>query len=296
VRCSGKDSVLYDSMVPDPLSLWSHQTGISPYLSSSGERFISFGLSGSAVDDELVDAVGNSNADWFRSFVYNNKINRVPIKSQVANLANTVLLFSDGKSSATAFGNTADQKISLFKGFNFNGTSEVSAKVIIGNADQRKITQNNLMWLYGVGSGISGSLNGSNINSNSDYVVIERPIGYKYGVLSVLEQGRSNVFRYDKYGNFADMLEQSIDTRMFKPETNTLEEGPIKINFVTDNGESYKVLTPAEIHDNTFNSSNLDLYATSSLPFFDDDITRNRIYKSTDGSELTVSVVSDTIT
>lgn len=300
-RINNTNSVYYDTMVPDPIELWKYQTGISPVVSSSGDTILGFGLSGSAVDPTLRTVTANPNPMWFKSFVYDNSLGRVSFNSQVVNLKNTKFSFLDGELSSTSFTNGFDQFLTKFKDFNFNvhktaPDNETGAVVILDDDKALKITKNNLMWLYGVGTGISGTLKGDRpSSSNGDYIVDQRPIGYKHGIMSVLPFGKSNVFRGDKFGNFADMLEQSVDARSFIPDTNTLTEGPVKINFVVAGEEAgnYTILSRDEISANTFNSSNLDLYATSSIPYFDDDITRNRVYQTADGGEATVTVRSD---
>ena len=105
--------------------------------------------------------------------------------------------------------------------------------------------------------------------------------GYKYG-LSGFKIRNSAVFRRDHYGHFRDMLEQRLETTMFKPQPNKItrkqlrrpqatrarkDNGPVMIRFRDTNG---KLTRP----DKTW-SSNLSNRATSSLPYFDGEV-RNR--------------------
>jgi hypothetical protein len=154
------------------------------------------------------------------------------------------------------------------------------------------------MWLYGFGTGISGSLEGYNANSPASfrYRIKQRPKGYKYGIHSINPIGQSNIFRYDKFGHLADMLEQSHDGIFYNIQQNYVTETPIMIKFVSEESESvYKILDKASVVSNTFNSSNLNSFATSSLPYFDDNLPRNRSYQTDTGddSKTLVTIVRD---
>jgi hypothetical protein len=156
------------------------------------------------------------------------------------------------------------------------------------------------MWLYGFGSGISGSLKGSNPDANEHYTVTERPRGYKYGVMSVVPTGRTTVYRSNRYGQYADMIEQGKDTIYLLPGKN-ISEGPVNIKFVSrENDTTFKILNSSTVFANTVQSSNISTTATSSLPYFDDDIHRNRgtgvqTQTTTTAATQTITVVSEDI-
>jgi hypothetical protein len=299
-RLSNNKEVFFDTLLPDPTRLWQQQTGASPVLSSSGETLLSFGsLNNNAQNPEIANLLASSsNSKWFKSNVYNNNLGRVVLESQRKNLANTILFFNENSGSVIANNNGKDQFIKTFKSFNFNGNESVSGVPTITSKNQ---IQNYLMWLYGVGTGPFGSLSGINPDGDENYVVTQRPRGYKYGVMSTTEMFRSNVFRYDKFGNFADMLEQSFDTATFDKFGNALKEQPVKINFVVqENDNTFKILDSKSVLANTFNSSNIDIHASSSLPFTDDGVAVNRGVASTStevetSSRSTVTVVRDAI-
>ena len=62
------------------------------------------------------------------------------------------------------------------------------------------------------------------------------------------------------------------------------------IKFVAkDENQDFIILDELEITSNTAESSNLSLYATSSLPFFDDLSTTNRSYESTSDDILEIN-------
>ena len=91
-------------------------------------------------------------------------------------------------------------------------------------------------------------------------------------------------FRYDKFGQFRDMLEQRLDSKgyEFKYTSNALPipnfirtfgnspiPSPIVVSFVSQS--STINVTPSDTR-----SGNLSFECTSSLPYYDDDIPRNR--------------------
>ena len=89
------------------------------------------------------------------------------------------------------------------------------------------------------------------------------------------------VFRPDRFtGQYADIIQQQYDTRFFDEKTNTISDPPVVIKFVLpdEENEVFLVLDESEIIANTFESSNISIYATSSLPYFDQVVPRNRSY------------------
>ena len=94
------------------------------------------------------------------------------------------------------------------------------------------------------------------------------------------------------------MLEQSHDTIFYNVVDKDASEAPVQINFVTEeNVGVYKILDKQSVSANTFQSSNTNVFATSSLPYFDDDTVRNRSYSSATGDDVKtlVTIVRDEI-
>ena len=87
--------------------------------------------------------------------------------------------------------------------------------------------------------------------------------GFRYGIASIEKLNSSAVFRYDRYGQFRDMLEQRIDTRFFVTSENDIgvQDGPVKVLFV-DNSNN-------RVDPDQTTSQNLSEFFTSSLPYFD---------------------------
>ena len=293
VRLSSGRQIFYDTLVPDPVKLWETLSGESVTIQSNGLRAI--GIGGGTHPNSGSHGVSE---DWLRSFVYNNSLERVDISAQETNLKDTIIYFADGDTSGETYTNgNGDQYIERYKGFNFNGTSILSGIARKNSNDFSKIIKNNLMWLYGYGSGVSGSLKGTNITDPASfrYQVTQRPRGYKYGILSVDPIGRSNIFRYDKFGQLSDMLEQSHDSIFYNIEKKDFGESPVQINFVSEEGVGkYKILDKDSVIANTNNSSNINVFATSSLPYFDDDVVRNRTYPSGEDQTL-ITIVLDEV-
>jgi hypothetical protein len=134
--------------------------------------------------------------------------------------------------------------------------------------------------------------------------------GWRYGLIDGNPHYTSAVFRRDRFGQFRDMLEQRINSTTILDAKNspinylgdvetpamplppdvvsflgtnefgeTLKEGtifrPVTVSFVKQSiSPENKLIYPSVLPTNTW-SSNLSMYATSSLPYFDD-IGRNR--------------------
>jgi len=122
---------------------------------------------------------------------------------------------------------------------------------------------------------------------------LHRPKGFKYGIINALPQFTKNIYRGDKFGQRADMLEQAQDSRFLVGSSFT-SDGPLRIRFVLDDDDNdqYVYLNENEIINNTYESSNLSIYATSSLPFFDDETPRNRDYDNISLPSSILEVVS----
>jgi hypothetical protein len=93
----------------------------------------------------------------------------------------------------------------------------------------------------------------------------QRPVSlgsaYRYGISNVEPQYSRSVWRLDHFGHFRDILEQ----RQFTATPGS--EPPIKCRFFSGSVS----VTP----ENTI-SQNLSVFATSSLPYFDDETSHNR--------------------
>ncbi len=136
------------------------------------------------------------------------------------------------------------------------------------------------------GHGYNGYGNGSHFD-----FFCGKPRGWRYGLLNAFPTRPTCVFRRDRYGQFRDMLEQRMYTAFYVDDPgdiaiDRIEKGlpprrrqlprrlPIRTVFRTpvwqDPTATTFVVKPAETQ-----CSNLNLYSTSSLPYFDGEV-RNR--------------------
>ena len=114
----------------------------------------------------------------------------------------------------------------------------------------------------------------------------------KSGNLTKITLNPMYVFNNSHFGYYSDMIIQGRDSRFIDDpstsEDDIVTKSPIKIQFVRseydDTGldvRAFFAIRPSDINNTselTYQSSNLSLYATSSLPFFDDGIVKNRSY------------------
>ena len=89
-------------------------------------------------------------------------------------------------------------------------------------------------------------------------------------------------FNIKHYGHIADNIRQGLDGRFDSRETAVLTKF-VKSNYDLKNGEfrTFSLIKPSDVDGtsyDTYQSSNISLFATSSLPFFDDNTVRNRTY------------------
>jgi hypothetical protein len=118
----------------------------------------------------------------------------------------------------------------------------------------------------------AGDSNIAAVNKRYFSVPVDGATGFRYGLMGIEPTKSATIFRYDKYGQFRDMLEQRPFGRFF----NNLGErrnirgvsqrigqktGPITIRFMSG---STSILPSSAAQ-----SSNISTVASSSLPYFD---------------------------
>ena len=97
--------------------------------------------------------------------------------------------------------------------------------------------------------------------------------GFKYGLLNAIPTNTTAIYRHDTYGQYRDMLEQRLYTKLYQDEIDddglitdlkVLGEAAIDIKFRPR-------LNPEEtVKPAATNSQNLSAFYTSSMPYFDD--------------------------
>ena len=126
---------------------------------------------------------------------------------------------------------------------------------------------------FGVGDGISGSAELQHVPYGTRRAT---PVirGWKYGLMSAIPLNSSCVFRRNRFGQYRDMLEQRLQTRFFTGEDDRTVSAvtykgvtapAVYVRFV--DSETGDTTTPINTH-----SQNLSTYATSSVPYFEDQV------------------------
>lgn len=149
-----------------------------------------------------------------------------------------------------------------------------------------------------------------NATGNSGFVITSSysnkslglPEGYAlnpYGMINLTPLTHNYVFRGSTYGQFADLVYASPNTKFVdfknfskrndsKPSKAKVTSAAVNVTFVTGSRttslpvRSFRRVTPAMqiTSEPYFQSSNISTECTSSLPFYDDDVPRNRTYPS----------------
>ena len=108
-------------------------------------------------------------------------------------------------------------------------------------------------------------------SSTSTQVLIDKKFtgarGFRYGIVNTEPYFTNGVFRYDRFGQFRDMLEQRLDTRFYDASNSStyILDSVVNIQFVFQDSEgNVDLVSPSSTI-----SQNLSHFATSSLPFFD---------------------------
>ena len=141
--------------------------------------------------------------------------------------------------------------------------------------------------VYGTPSGLIQSESVGHTHFNTLEYHYEPTIrGWKYGILNGAPQFSKAHFRRDHFGQFRDMLEQRLDSKFAIVDLNEyLEEN---VQKKTKIGSARVVSSPINVsfidlttkqHTDPYNtrlSSNISIECTSSLPYYDDNVARNR--------------------
>lgn len=125
---------------------------------------------------------------------------------------------------------------------------------------------------------------------------------YQSGGSNIIKLGGSPKYYFNSkhYGFYSDNIRQGLDSRfkIKKGDTfdNNVFEQTVKVQFVESEYDNedlrFRIFKPIRSDEITgtayeeFQSSNISLFATSSIPFFDDNVVRNRTYVD---DRLTVS-------
>lgn len=262
VKCNNVKDRYYDSMQPDLIDLISTSN-------NSGENIGSYLDSGVGLQ---INLVSNSEAFFKHLGVYKYNLERSK---------NPYIFDTNAIIPIKGIFNYRPYNKTLASG-NSGVTTAIDTQVVSLNTIPLK-RKDYAYTTFGFGSGPQGSFTRV-IDFVIESIVVERPRGWKYGIWNAFKETPCVIYRPDRFtGQYADIIQQQYDTRFFNEKTNTLSDPPVVIKFVLpdDEKEAYLVLDENEATVNTFESSNISIYATSSLPYFDDGTSpRNRSYNN----------------
>ena len=269
----------YDTIMPNIEAMWKVD-GVDLFPENNVLMTLAFGKS--LEDFNFVASLENGSIQshhhqsWRKIFPFESRYNRVGKKISQKTIYIQMPIISEG-----VIGNKTFMTVLGQPDFPLPFVGDLNA--IINSTN---------MFLFGFGSNAQNTFAIAQASDGFHGTRFERPRGYKYGILNVLPQFTKNIYRGDKFGQRADMLEQAQDSRFLVGSSFT-SEGPLRIRFVADDDEDdqYIILDEDEIIENTFESSNVSIYATSSLPFFDEDTPKNRTYNNTFFANRVVDII-----
>lgn len=206
------------------------------------------------------------------------------------------------------------KKINEIRILEFDDSPSPSAQWLADNGALKNFRETDLAKiLFGFGDRFNTTLVGGNtrgrknitdaIWKQSSPMDLVGPIvrGWRYGLISASPLYTSMVFRRDRFGQFRDILEQRLDSYIkldqdytpiksfdteegvvmppksinIYPGQNMAQQPVVDVRFIEKKLENNK-LVYRNVKPESTDSSNLSTYMTSSMPFFDDGISRNR--------------------
>ena len=277
----------YDSVVPDIFSIFTTDGATIPIdTGGSNKAILAFGETPFAAADS-----NSKNDKWFRSF---------PFESRYANVPR--MLDSPTKTSPTATdsagsipGHAGQLVAVVFTDFptSVGGGNGYwcDSNLSVGNESAKQRAK----IIYGIGQGISGSVLPTRTDHstysppNSELVAPPVYRGFKYGLLNAVPQFTKAIFRYDRYGQFRDMLEQRLFAKFAMSGDESREVVSILFSRVFNTGDGNLVrrqFTPEDASGHI----NIDPHSRVTKPFFD--VSPENITKNTDVDSLQVANIN----
>jgi len=306
-----------DTIVPSPGGIWKADgRELGWYYPNIPYKYIIISWANKYASISFRDAVSGWNQWWNGAFPFEPRYKDVPRLTYTENFFGILGMSSSdapaGTDPAQAI-SYASTDYSSFPIVRFNGSvpgaEDFADLALVGN----KVYRNDSGWsnnkatcldndlafptlnkqlltaLYGFGDGLSGSLepyNRAQSNGGIHISSFAHPRGWRYGLGNVIPVRRKFIFRPDRYGQFRDMLEQPYDSSLGtvnRTPTNGFQEGretdwDIAPAIICQFRDGEGNLLPRGEQDQT-SCNNMSIYATSSLPYFDnfeDLTTRSR--------------------
>lgn len=283
VKAIDDREIIYNSLVTRATDIWK----------IDGKRASWDAIYGVYIVDRDIASNEFVNINWTKSFPFEPKYSNLKrysykkLKYDNYDTDTSIFINSSDKTIVHVYTRTSDdvqtEVLRVFSDLFSSGdtsdslTKEDFIKCMFGTGDLFTYRSGNNGYF---GTTSFPSYRASVIDAGSGVTDVISPIlrGWKYGLYSGLTTYTDIVLNPRNHGQFRDMYEQRIDTRMhYQSSTtdsserkNTLytSKSPVQVRFIDPT--TGKIVSPEKT-----NSSNLSLYCTSSLPYFDG-VSRNR--------------------
>jgi len=253
LNLSDKNERFYDSLIPNMTTIMKLDGATIPADSTNEFGYLQFG-------SQAIKG-GVSNDNWLRAFPFEERyksVKRVPSFTRDFTTVNGV----QPETLAIYFTDAEE-----FKWADENG----NVPGVIPDKQMQII-------LYGIGDSISGSVNPSSLDVGTQKrLAPPQQRGFKYGLINAIPQFTKSIFRYDRYGQFRDMLEQRLFSKFESAGDESREPVSILFSKVFNVGDGNLVrrqFTPEDASGHL----NIDPHSRVTKPFFDVDpenITKN---------------------
>lgn len=245
----------FDSLVPDIQTIFSID-GASIVSDPLGSGKAVLGIGTQPVDG--TDAT-SKNDKWFFAFPFENRYDNV------ARTPSGIEKISGGPLDSLSAG-------VVFTGFAPAGGAGFWTDENLGFGNETFKQRNKI--IFGIGAGPSGSVEPSLIDNatigspNAEFASPPILRGFKYGLMNAVPQFTKAIFRYDRFGQFRDMLEQRLFAKFQSAGDQSREVVSIVFSKVLNVGDGNLVrrqFTPEDASGHL----NIDQHARVTKPFFD---------------------------
>ena len=289
--CIEEGERLWDTRLIEPLDAFTFMAGTSLFTGSYNSFFVAApSVAVSNVQGSWGNGGDSTIKDWYMTYPYEAKFNALTYVFS-DELQNRVTLKPEGQLPRSMF----YEDIILHMNGSDSSLAQNSSKIIVGqpiSPAKGAGLRNFIIGLYGTGHG-RGPTDNKHVTYRSRAdggwattgpYQYGSPLyrGWRYGLANAFVTKPISVWRRDRYGQFRDMLEQRLFTKMYAVDAEIpgVKEGPVQVRFYDRDGN---------ITESTLTlSSNLSFEATSSFPYTDG-IARNR--EELDFSRLNITSV-----
>ena len=311
LRISDESEVYYDSLVPDVKQLWRIDGFPLTASFSAGTLIEYYNISrGGAASNPA------QNNFWLHRFPFESRydgIRRISREERTAENKSVLYNFSgqnsvfDIKLSRSSFTLYPANENFVEAVQRVNGTLEKNYDLgLVGTKSQPVMsTAGRNVVMFGIGDGPEGILlpdRAPRTVGSVTMFVAQKPRAFKYGLIDANPKPTSAVYRSTRYGQLRDLLEQRQYSALFDYQSEFFPalNSPTKSAYglakrskvqksQISNASAVLIRFRTPVHENPTlaepsisplltSGSNMSLYATSSVPYFDDETPRNRSY------------------